>query len=109
MSTRSVLGQVVPGAAADSTLLTVPASQDYVISSLIVAETGGAATTFKISVRAAGGATTSAATAIAWNVPIGANQRLAFVEGLTLQAAATIVVQSASGAVTFTASGQVNP
>jgi len=109
MSSRSVLGQQNPAAATDGTLLTVPASGDYVVSTITVTETNGVATTFKISVRGAGGTTTTAATAIAFGTPVGANQALAVTVGITLQAAGTIVVQSASGNVTFTAFGQANP
>lgn len=109
MSTRTVLGQANPAAATDGTLLTVPASQDYVVSTINIAETNGVATTYKISVRSAGGTATSAATAIAFSVPIGANQAVAVTIGVTLPAAGTIVVQSASGNVTFTAFGQSNP
>lgn len=105
---RKVLGQSNPGAATDATLYTVPASTDAVVSTIVCAETNGAAATVRISVRGGGGATTTAATAIAWNVALGANGVLSFTLGITLQAAATIVVQASTANVTFTAFGQEN-
>lgn len=105
---RSQLGQINPAAAADGTLFTVPAVTDYVVSSIVIAETGGAAATIKISSNSAGGATTTAAKAIAWNLPIGAASVTTLTLGITLQAAATIVCQSSTGNVTFTAYGQAN-
>lgn len=105
---RKQLGQSNPGAATDATLYTVPAVTDTVVSSIVVAENGGAAATFRISSRSAGGTTTTAATAIAWNVPLAANQVIAFALGVCLQAAATLVVQASTATVTFTAYGQEN-
>lgn len=108
-TSRKVLGQSNPAATTDATLYTVPASTDAVISSIVAAEVGGAAATVKISVRGAGGTTTTAATAVAWNVALAAAQTLVFALGITLQAAGTLVVQaSTANGVTFTAFGQEN-
>lgn len=107
-TTRKVLGQAASGAGTDSTLYTVPASTDAVVSSLVLCETNGAAATVKISVRGAGGTTTTAATAIVWNLPIAANQTITLTLGITIQAAGTIVIQSSTANVTITAFGQEN-
>lgn len=108
-TTRKVLGQAPPGAGpVDATLYTVPGATDAVISTIVAAETNGVATTIKICVRGAGGTTTTAATAIAWNVAIGANSVLTFTLGITLQAAGTIVINAGTVNVTFTAFGQEN-
>lgn len=105
---RKQLGQANPAATTDATLYTVPSATDTVVSTIVVCETNGAAATVKISSRSAGGATTTAATAIAWNLALAANQTLTLTLGITLQAGATIVVQDSTGNVTFTAYGQEN-
>lgn len=107
-TTRKILGQNKPAAGADATLYTVPAVTDTVVSSIVVAETGGAAATFKICVDSAGGTTTTAAKAVAWSVAIPANGVVTLALGITLAAAATIVVQASTLNCTFTAFGQEN-
>jgi hypothetical protein len=107
-TTRKTLGRANPAAATDGTLYTVPGATDAVVSSIVAAETNGVATTVKICTDAGGSAVTAAARAVAFNVPLAANQVLAFQLGVTLAAASTIVVQSASGNVTFSAFGQEN-
>lgn len=107
-TTRKILGQNKPGAATDGTNYTVPASTDTVVSSIVVAETGGAGTTFRVCVDSAGGTTTAVGKALAWDVPIGANSIVTLTLGITLAAAATLVTRSASGSCTFTAFGQEN-
>lgn len=105
---RKVLGQNKPGAATDGTLITVPGATDDVVSSIVVAETAGAATTFRVCIDAAGGTTTVVGKALAWDVAIGANSIVTLTLGITLEAAGTIVTRSASGSCTFTAFGQQN-
>lgn len=105
---RKILGQNKPGAATDGTNYTVPGATDTVVSSIVVAETGGAATTFRVCVDSAGGTTTAVGKALAWDVAIPANSIVTLTLGITLAAAATIVTRSASGSCTFTAFGQEN-
>lgn len=105
---RKTLGQSAPAAATDATLYTVPALTDAVVSTIVACETNGAATTIKVCTDAAGGVITAVGKAIAWNLPITANGTITFTIGAALAAASTIIVQSASGKVTFTAYGQEN-
>lgn len=105
---RKILGQANPAAATDGVLYTVPASTDSLISSIVVCETNGVATTIRISMKAVVGTTTTAATAIAWDMSIAANSTVVIAVGATIQAAGGLVVRSVSGNVTFTASGQEN-
>jgi hypothetical protein len=104
---RKILGQTQTGAGTDATLYTVPALTDTVISSITICETNGVAGTFKICPKTAT-ATTTAATAIAWNQPIGANQTIVLVIGITLAAANLLVVQGSTANITFSAFGQEN-
>lgn len=105
---RKVLGQNKPAAATDATLYTVPASTDTVVSSIVVAEVNGVAATFRITVDPAGGAVSAAAKAVAWNVAVPAAGIVTLTLGITLAAAATIVVQASTANVTFSAFGQEN-
>jgi hypothetical protein len=107
-TTLKTLGQTKPAAATDGTLYTVPGATTAVVSSIVVAETGGANTTFRICTDAAGGTTTAVGKAIAWDVTIPANSTTVFTLGVALAAATTVVVRSASGGCNFTAYGQEN-
>lgn len=105
---RKTLGQTKPAATTDATLYTVPAVTDAVVSSIVVAESGGASATFRICSDAAGGTTTVVGKAIAWNVTIPANSVMTFNLGITLAAASTLVIQASTTGLTFTAYGQEN-
>lgn len=99
-----VLGQVNPGATTATDLYTVPASTQTVISTLTVAEIGGAAATFRIAVRPAG-ATLAAQHYIAYDIALTANTMTAFTLGLTLDATDVITVYASTANVTFNAYG----
>jgi len=105
---RKILGQQAPAATTDATLYTVPGATDAVVSSIVIAETGGNPATFQVCVDSAGGTTTVDSKAIAWDVPLPANGIVTLTLGITLAAAATIVVQGSTADVTFTAFGQEN-
>lgn len=105
---RKILGQSKPAATTDATLYTAPALTDTVVSSIVVAETGGATATFRICADSAGGTTTVVGKALAWNVVIPANSVMTFNLGITLPAGATLVVQASTANLTFTAFGQEN-
>lgn len=105
---RKILGQSKPAATTDATLYTVPGATDTLVSSIVVAEVNGVATTFRICVDSGGGTTTAAGKAVAWNVAIGANSIVTLNLGITLAAAATVVIQAGTANVTFTAFGQEN-
>lgn len=105
---RKILGQTKPAATTDATLYTVPVVTDTVVSSIVVAETGGATATFRICADAGAGVTTVVGKALAWNVTIPANSTMTFNLGITLAAGATLVVQASTANLTFTAFGQEN-
>jgi hypothetical protein len=50
-TTYKVLGQVAPGATTDTTLYTVPAGTEAVVSTLIVANRASTAATYRIAIR----------------------------------------------------------
>ena len=102
-NTYKVLGQVIPGAATDANLYTVPASTSAVVSTLNVCNQG-AATTFRVAVRPAGAALASLHYQ-AYDTPIAANDSIPLTLGMTLAATDVVTVRSASGSVSFSAVG----
>lgn len=99
-----VLGQAAPAATTDTTLYTVPASTDAVVSSLVVANRDTAAATFRIAVRPAG-ATLANQHYIAFDVTVGGSDSTIITIGATLDATDVITVRASTANVSFTAFG----
>lgn len=99
-----VLGQVATAATTDTTLYTVPASTEAVISTLIVANRAGSATTYRIAIRP-DGATLGNEHFIAFDVAIGPADSTTLTLGLTLNAADVITVRGANENLTFSVFG----
>ena len=99
-----VLGQSAPSATTDTTVYTVPASTQVVISSIVVANRGAAATTFRIAVRP-NGATLATSHYIAFDTAIAANDVVALSLGLTVDAADVIGVFAGNANLTFSLYG----
>ena len=92
-----VLGQVDLQAATLTTLYTVPASTETVISTVIVANRAATASTFRLAVRP-NGASISDQHYIAYDVPIAANDSTTLTLGLTLDATDVLSVNAAGTA-----------
>lgn len=104
-TTYKILGQSNPADTNNANLYTVPASTQAIVSSIVVVNTGGTDTTFRIFARI-GGAAAGVGNALAYDTSISANSQVAFTLGATLSATDIITVRSATGsAVTFTAFG----
>ena len=104
-TTYKILGQSEPGTTSNADLYTVPAATEAIVSTIVVCNTSGTDTTFRLFVRD-GGATASTGNAIAYDTAITANSQAAFTLGLTLSAADVITVQTSTGAaVSFAAFG----
>jgi hypothetical protein len=91
-----VLGQANLTTLSDTDIYTVPSATEAVISTLIVANIGTAATTFNLAIRP-NGATLADSQYIAKGVPIAANDSTTLTLGITLDAAD--VITAAAGAV----------
>jgi len=102
-TTYKVLGQSNPTAASDTTLYTVPASTETVVSTITVANLGTSGT-FRIAVRPAG-ATIANEHYIAYNVSVNANDSITFTLGVTLQATDVITVRASNAFFAFQAFG----
>jgi hypothetical protein len=99
-----VLGQSNPSATTATTLYTVPSSTATVVSTITVANLGGSAATYRISVRPAAAVQTNAMY-IAYDVTVGANDTTTLTLGITLATTDVITVYASTATVAFNAYG----
>lgn len=99
-----VLGQSAPALATDTTLYTVPAAKEAVISTLVVCNRTATAATYRIAVRP-DGASLANFHYVAYDVSIAANSFVTLTIGMTLDAADVVTVRSSTADLTFTAFG----
>lgn len=103
-TTFKVLGQVNPSATTATTLYTAPVATQTVVSTITVANLGGTAATFRISVRPAG-ATQTNAMYVAYDVTVGANDTTTLTLGISLGATDVITVYASNANIAFNAYG----
>jgi glucose-6-phosphate dehydrogenase assembly protein OpcA len=99
-----VLGQVNPAATTATTLYTVPASTNTVVSTIVICNQTAVAATFRIAVRPAG-ATLAAIHYVAYDITVGASDSTALTLGLTLAATDVITVYASTATLSFNAYG----
>lgn len=103
-TTYKVLGQSNPSATTATTLYTVPASTQAVVSTLAVANTGATSATFRVAIRV-GGATLATSQYIAYDTTITANNSTMITLGISLGAADVITVYASNANLVFSAFG----
>ena len=91
-----VLGQASLTAETDTNVYTVPASTSAVISTIVLANRAGSATTFRLAVRP-NGATLANEHYVAYDVPIAANDSTTLTLGVTMDAADVLTAYSGAG------------
>ena len=99
-----VLGQSNPAATTATTLYTVPAATQTVLSTMTISTLTSASATFRIAIRPAGAALTNAHY-IAYDVTIGGNDSIALTLGVTLNTTDVVTVYASTANVTFQAFG----
>jgi len=99
-TTYKVLGQLKPTAATATTLYTVPASTQTVVSSLVITNITNDATTINIAVRPAG-ETLADKHYIAYNNNLGGFSTRFYTLGITLGATDVITVYDTTGKASF--------
>lgn len=99
-----VLGQSAPSANTDTTLYTVPAGTEAVISTLVVANRGSTSGTFRIAIRP-GNAAIANQHYVAFDMTLDANAAIPWTIGVTLAATDVVTVRASSTNVSFTAFG----
>lgn len=103
-TTYKVLGQSSPSATTATTLYTVPAATQTIVSTVTVANRAATAGSYRIAVRVAG-ATLANSQYIAYDVSLPANASDTLTLGLTLGATDVITVYASSADFTFSAFG----
>lgn len=103
-TTYKVLGQSNPAATTATTLYTVPAATEAVVSTIVIANLTATAATFRIAIRP-NGATLANSQYIAYDITVGASDSTALTLGVTLDATDIITVYASTANLTFTAFG----
>lgn len=103
-SSYKVLGQVAPAANTDTTLYTVPALTQAVISTINVCNQNNTAITFRIAVRPAG-VTLAGLHYITYDTTVPAFDSLPVTIGITLATTDVITVRANTTGVSFSAFG----
>ena len=101
---KKVLGQSNPSATTLTTLYTVPASKEAVVSTISVANLTSTAATFRIAVRPAG-ASIANQHYIGYDITVGASDSTLITVGLTLAATDVISVYASTANLVFQAFG----
>ena len=103
-TTYKVLGQSSPSATTATTLYTVPAATETIVSTVTVANRAATAGSYRIAIRVAG-ASLANSQYIAYDVSLPANASDTLTLGLTLGATDIITVYASSADFTFSAFG----
>lgn len=99
-----VLGQSAPSSNTDTTLYTVPAATETIISTISVCNRGTSSGTFRIAVRP-NGATLANSQYVAFDVSLAANSLIGLTLGITVDATDIITVRASTADFTFSAFG----
>ena len=99
-NTYKTLAQSAPSATTLTTIYTTPASTQTITSALIVANRSTIATSFRSAIAIAGAADTLAQY-LHYDAPIGANESIALVLGLSLQPTDQIRVYATLATLSF--------
>jgi hypothetical protein len=99
-----VLGQSAPSATTNTNLYTVPAGQQAVISTIVVANRAATSGTYRIAVRPAG-ATIANQHYLAFDVSVSASDSTTLTLGLTLTATDILTVYASNTNLSFSAFG----
>lgn len=99
-STYCNLGQAAPNATTETVLLTVPAATSAIISSLVVCNRTGAATTFRVSVSVGGGATATK-DYLYYDLQIAGNDTFVATVGITVAAGDVVRVYAGNANLSF--------
>jgi glucose-6-phosphate dehydrogenase assembly protein OpcA len=103
-TTYKVLGQSNPAATTLTSLYTVPAATQAVVSSIVVANLTATDATFRLAVRPAG-ASISDEHYIGYDITVGASDSTVLTMGITMEATDVLSVYASTADVTFNAYG----
>jgi glucose-6-phosphate dehydrogenase assembly protein OpcA len=101
---KKVLGQSNPSAVTATTLYTVPASKEAVISSISVCNLASSSATYRIAIRPAG-ATLANVHYLAYDVTVGASDTTIITVGITLATTDVVTIYASTANLAFSAFG----
>jgi glucose-6-phosphate dehydrogenase assembly protein OpcA len=101
---KKVLGQSNPAAVTATSLYTVPASKEAVVSSISVCNLASSSATYRIAIRPAG-ASLANQHYIAYDVTVGASDTTIITAGFTVATTDVITVYASTANVAFSAFG----
>ena len=104
-TTRKVLGQVAPAATTNTDIYTVPAATSTVCSTLVVANRGADAATFRVAVRP-GGATLANQHYLYYDVALSPGDSFAATIGVTLAATDVVTAYASTANLSFSLFGE---
>jgi len=99
-----VLGQVAPSATTATTVYTVPASTQTVVSTIFVCNRGAASATFRIAVRPDGAALANQHYLV-YDLSVDGNALIPLTTGITLGDTDVVTVYASSANLSFSAFG----
>jgi hypothetical protein len=102
--TYKILGQSAPAATTAADVYTVPSATEAIISTIVVANRGSTAGSYRLYVRP-NGASVANQHYIAYDVPLGANDSVALTIGITVDAADVISVYASTADFSFNVFG----
>jgi glucose-6-phosphate dehydrogenase assembly protein OpcA len=101
---KKVLGQSNPSAVTATTLYTVPASKEAVISSISVCNLASSSATYRIAIRPAGAALANQHY-LAYDVTVGAADTTIITVGITLATTDVVTIYASTANLAFSAFG----
>jgi hypothetical protein len=101
---KKVLGQSNPAAVTATSLYTVPASKEAVVSSISVCNLASSSATYRIAIRPAG-ASLANQHYIAYDVTVGASDTTIITAGFTVATTDVITVYASTANIAFSAFG----
>jgi len=104
-TTYKVLAQNNPSATTETTLYSVPSSTSAVVSTLSICNQAGSSGTYRIAVRPAADASTTAKHWIVYGATVAASDSIMLTLGVTLAAGDVIRVYGSSANISFAAFG----
>lgn len=95
-----ILGQSAPSATTQTTVYTVPASTEAIVSSITICNRGSVSATFRVAVQAGGG-TVANEDYIAYNHAIEPNETVIMTVGIGMEATDLVSVYASNANLSF--------
>jgi hypothetical protein len=103
-----VLGQLAAAATTEEGLYAVPSASSAVVSTIVIANRGSSAATYRLAVKPTAATTLATNHYLAYDVPVAANDSTALTLGITLASSNAIRTYASNTNLTFTAFGSEN-